>query len=62
MPDANMPFEQSKIAFSECLRNQPHLGMYLYAIAVSDGNAGAFLTAMLQSEEGKEGRLGYVYA
>jgi len=62
MPDANMPFEQRKIVFRERLGNQPHFCMHLYAVAVGDGDTCAFLTAMLESKEGKKGGLGHVYA
>ena len=62
MPDTNMPCEQRKVIFGERLGNQSHIGMQLYAVAVGDGDTSTFLTAMLQSEEGKKGRLGYIYA
>jgi len=36
--------------------------VYFDFIPIGDSNAGAFLTAMLQSEEGKKGSLSYIYA
>lgn len=62
MPDANISFEVSKVAFGECLGNQSHISMYFYSIAIADSNASAFLTTMLESEEGKEDKSSYIYS
>ena len=62
MPDANISFEFSKVAFCKRLGNQPHVGVYLYFTTIADSDASAFLTAVLESKESEEDETGYVYS
>jgi len=61
MPDANISFEVSKVAFGECLGNQSHISMYFYSIATANSNACTFLTTVLESEESEEDNPGYTH-
>jgi len=62
MSDTDVSLELGKVTLGECLRNQPSIGAGLYSIAVAHGNAAALLTTVLQSEECKEDKSGYVYS
>lgn len=61
MPDADMSFEQGKVIFGENLGDQPHFLMELYFAAVGDGDAGAFLSPVLEGKKGKKDKPSYIY-
>ena len=62
MTDADVPFERGKVILSECLGDQSHPGVQLDTVAIANGDAGAFLTAMLQCEKSEKSRLCHIYA
>jgi hypothetical protein len=44
------------------LGDQPHIGVDLELLAIGGGNAGAFLTAVLEGKQGKKGKSSYIFA
>jgi len=52
--------ELAQPIFVKDLRHQPHVSGNAHPLAVSDSDAGAFLTTVLQSKQSEEGKPGHI--
>jgi len=61
MADGYIAGKLAEDVFIENLGNQPQVCIYLKFISVCGSDSGAFLAAVLESEEGEEGNTGYIF-
>lgn len=61
MPDADIAAKLDKVTFGENLRNQTHFPMCLYLASITNGDPGALLSTMLESEKSEKDKTSYVY-
>src|SRR5579859_1545579 len=62
MPDREMARQLRERVFGEDARDETHVAVATQDRAVRDGDAGAFLTTVLERVEGEEGRPSDVFA
>lgn len=61
MPDADIAAKLGKVTFGENFRNQTHFPMCFYLASITNGDASAFLSTMLESKKSEKDKTSYVY-
>jgi hypothetical protein len=62
MPYGDVSLEMAEFVLGESLGDQPHRGVKVNVFPICGGDAGAFLSSMLESIKGEEGKSANIHS